>query len=66
MSSVLQWPKKRPSIKQELEHVRQVVDRLRDSAEQSLPPDHPCAKEIEDFWWRTKRFAETVSRKIKS
>jgi len=66
MSSVLKWPKKRPSIEQELEHVRQVVDRLRDMAEQALPDDHPCTKEIEDFWWHTKRFAEAIKNKIKA
>jgi len=64
-SSVLEWPKKRPNVEQELDHVRQVVDRLRDTAEQSLPDDHPCTREIQDFWWHTKRFAEAIRNKIK-
>ena len=51
-------------LRDELDDVLAAMNRLREDANHALAEDHPCAREIEDFWWRTKRFTEALSQKL--
>ncbi len=62
--SVVPLLDKRAYLRDELDEVLAAMNRLRADADQVLAADHPCAREIEDFWWRTKRFTEALSQKL--
>ncbi len=50
-----------PDPVRELDRIRESIERLRDYVRmKGLAPTHPDVQEIEDIWWRTKRFIERV------
>ncbi len=54
----------RVSLRDDVDEVLAAINRLREDARTVLAEDHPCAQEIEDFWWRAKRFTEALSQKL--
>jgi len=52
-----------PDANRDYDTALESIARLRDYLRaKGLAPDHPHIREVEDIWWRTKRFLESIDR----